>query len=170
MKAQRTSESERLKAEAISLGLCEQWQSEWGSPSKDELCEKYIKGLDFCIKNNFPDLSYMKARFDGVMQKHGIFVDERAQLVNPLNVVANGSSECTVSYDGYSVGQIYVRHSSVVKVAVRERAVVNIRCYDNAVVEVACTGDDARVCVILRGGNVRTSGNVRIIDRRTCKQ
>ena len=40
---------EDLKRKAIACGLCEQWQREWGKPDEDELINKFIEGIDFCI-------------------------------------------------------------------------------------------------------------------------
>lgn len=162
----KKSVSDRLKAEAIKLGLCNQWQSEWGNPTKDELCEKYIRGLDFCIKHDFPDLRFMKRHFNGVMQNHGIFVDNNEIcLCNQGTVVANGHTTGQAYYDGFSVGQVYVRHQSFIRIIARGNAIVNVRCYDTPKVEVACR-DNARVTVIRHDrGHVSASGNVKVINR-----
>ena len=41
--------SEKLKSQAINLRLCKEWTNEWGEPDKYVLCEKYIRGIDFCM-------------------------------------------------------------------------------------------------------------------------
>lgn len=163
------STSEKLKADAVTLGLCAQWQREWGNPTKDELCKKYITGLDFCIRHDFPRPAYMKANFEGVMQRHGIFVDDAIRLNNEKLVIANGGTCGEVTYDGYSVGQIYARHTSSLKIFVSGHAIVNVRCYDHSCVTVVCKDATAKASVIMRGGNIETVGSVKIIDRRTNK-
>lgn len=158
--------SDSLKAEAIKLGLCDQWQAEWGNPTKDDLCEKFIRGLDFCIEHDFPNLRLMKRHFDGVMQNHGIFVDEREIcLCNQGTVVANGRTTGQAFYDEFSVGQVYVRHQSAIRIVARGNAVVNVRCYDTPKVEVVCK-DSARVTVIRHDqGLLSATGNVKVINR-----
>lgn len=158
--------SQELKSMATDLGLCFGWRDGWGNPSLDELCEKYLRGLDFCLLHDYPSVEYMKKHFDGVMQKHGIYVNDAIDLKNPIKIVCNGQTTGTVNYSGYSVGMIYVRHSSRLKVEVYDRAIVNIRIYDNAQVDVLNHSSSARACVILYGGNVEGVGNLRIRDKR----
>lgn len=158
------SKSQRLKDEAVKLGLCQQWQSEWGNPTDDELCEMYVRGLDFCIRHDFPNPRYMKRHFNGTLQKHGIFVDNVVSLKNPFTFVANGKCSGIVFIDGFSVSQIYVRHDSYIVVRASGNSVVNIRVYDRAKVNII-SSDDARVCVIKHGGILAVSGNVKVIDR-----
>ncbi len=162
----RKNVSDSLKAEAIKLGLCDQWQAEWGNPTKDDLCEKYIRGLDFCIEHDFPDISLMKRHFNGVMQNHGIFADDNEiRLFNPGTVIANGRTTGQAFYDEFSVGQVYVRHQSVLRIVARGNAVVNVRCYDTPRVEIVCK-DSARVTVIRHDrGFLSVSGNVKVINR-----
>lgn len=68
--------SDKLKLKAISLGLCEEWTNGWGNPDKYELCEKYIRGIDFCLLNRFPSNEIIKKEFAGVREKFNIFVDD----------------------------------------------------------------------------------------------
>lgn len=159
-----THRSDRLKKEAVALGLCQQWQSEWDHPTDDELCEMYIRGLDFCIMHDFPKPGYMKRHFDGTLQRHGIFVDEVVSLKNPVTVVANGKCTGTIFVDGFSVSQVYVRHKSYITVRASGNAVVNVRCYDLCNVDIDCR-DNAKVSVIRYGGSLAISGNVKVIDR-----
>lgn len=156
--------SEDLKNQAISLGLCQEWTDEWGTPDKDELCDKYVRGIDFAIEHNYPSLEEMKANFDGVMQKHGIYVSENIDLVNPPLVIANGSCTGHACYDKFSVGRMYVRHDSVVTVYAGGSAKVFISLYDSAKLKVLCE-DTAKVYVYKYGGVVECEGNVYVRER-----
>lgn len=42
--------SDKLKQKAISLGICEKGLNEWGNLDKYELCEMYIRYIDFCLQ------------------------------------------------------------------------------------------------------------------------
>lgn len=157
--------SKELKKEAISLGLCTEWTNEWGKPTKDELVDKYVKGIDFCIEHNYPSCEYMKKHFDGVMQKHGVFVNDNIDLQNSKMVIANGKTSGKIIYNAYSVGTIYARHDSDLTIEVSGNAFVSIETYDNCNVSVF-QKDQSKVFIYNHGGNIQTSGNIVVKDRK----
>ena len=157
-----------LRNRARQLGLCDQWYNDWGSKeTKQQLIEKYLHGIDFCIKNDYPKKEFIKAYFPkNLLAEKGIFLDEKIAHTNLCTAVLLGESDGELKYDGYSVGKIYVRHQSVVKVNACDRARVFVECYDGTKVDAVAT-DDARIFVYQHGGIVRnTSGNVFVRDRR----
>lgn len=156
--------SKELKEKAIELGLCEKWQSDWNNPDKDELVDKYVRGIDFCIYNDFPSIQYMKDNFQGVMDKHGVFVDNIVNIINRNTVILNGECEGEVNYDGISIGRIYCRHDSNIQLNVKDDSKVFISVYDNAIVDIKCQ-DNAKVYVYKYGGLVKSLGNVIIRDK-----
>ena len=154
-----------LKKRATGLGLCDNWIEEWGNPGLDDLCEMYVKGIDFCIEHDFPSCQYMKEHFDGVMQEHGIRVDEFFILYNPPVLIANGRCDGKVKVDGYAVSDIYARHESVLEIDVSGNAVVSIETYDNCVLKVR-SSDRSKVFVYDHGGSIEREGNVIVKNRR----
>lgn len=159
--------SEELKQEAVSLGLCSEWTNEWGTPDKDELCDKYVRGIDFAIRNNFPSVEYMKANFEGIMQKHGIYVSQEICLLNPNMVIANGNCFGNIYYDRFSVGRMYVRHDSNLTVYVSGNAKIFISLYDSAKISVFCK-DRAQAYIYLNGGEIEAKdGNVYIREKKS---
>lgn len=161
--------SEELKTKAVELGLCTQWQNGWGAPTKEQLVEKYIKGLDFCIEHDYPSVAYMKRNFDGIMQKMGVFADDTiAEYISTptrRTIVINGHSDGKIECKEYSVVAVYVRHSSNIEVVVCDRANIMVFVYDSANVSVKNIGV-GRATVIQYGGRVKTQGEVTIKDRR----
>ncbi len=153
--------SDELKSKAVTLGLCTEWTEGWGRPDKDELCIKYIKGIDFAIENDYPSLEYMKDNFDGIMQKHGIHVSEELHLQNPSMVIANGNCFGSIYFDSYMVGRMYVRHDSNLSVVASGNAKVFISMYDQSKVNVICS-ENAKVYVYQHGGYVEYKGNVLV--------
>jgi len=153
--------SEELKGQAIGLGLCQQWQSEWDNADKDELLEKYVRGIDFCIEHNYPSLEYMTRNFDGVMQEHGVFVSEEISLYNPFMTIANGKCTGKVTFGKYGTGRMYIRHDSEIDLIVSGNAKVFVSIYDNAKLNIICTGE-AKVYVYKKGGSVTFEGNVLV--------
>jgi hypothetical protein len=152
----KTSVSEELKERAISLGLCKEWTGEWQKEDLDSLCEKYARGIDFCIDHDYPTTEYMKAHFDGVMQKHGIYVNDVFDEKNARKIIINGISVGHLLYDSYSVGKIYLRHSSQLKLDVEDNSKVFIFVYDDSFVEIN-NGENSKVYVYKYGGEVKAN-------------
>lgn len=147
--------SEELKQEAVKDGLCEKWTGEWHDETLDTLCEKYIKGIDFCILNDYPSVEYMKSHFNGIMQKHGIYVDDKVEERNLRTAVFNGISIGSVSYDKFSVGRIYLRHNSVLSIHANEYSKVFISMYGHSLLNIECS-PFAKVYVSCYGGQINS--------------
>lgn len=157
--------SDQLKNKAAGLGLCEEWTNNWGRPDKDELVDKYIRGIDFAIKHDFPSTSYMKEHFNGIMQKHGVFVDENIEQHNPSIMVANGKCKGYVNFDNFGTGRLYIRHDSNITVKASGLSKIFISTYDNCKLNIDCT-DEAIVYVYKHRGNITYSGNVLIREQK----
>ena len=75
--------SDKMKNEAVSLGLCAQWTAEWqDNTSKDDMVEKFVRGIDFCIGRNWPLAKDIKKYFGDVIHNHGVYVDENVNLAD----------------------------------------------------------------------------------------
>lgn len=133
---------QELKNKAVSLGLCQQWQDEWGTPDTDALIKKYIKGIDFAIKHDFPSVKYINKSFSkDDLHKHGVYCDDKFKINGTERVlVILGDSNGTIDIGGYGVCTIYVRHNSNVKITVNGFASVIIKVYDNAKADVSAKG------------------------------
>jgi len=57
---------EQLKTDGINKGLCRLWQRKLHNGlSTEELVKLYIKGIDFCISENYPTLDFLRENFKG---------------------------------------------------------------------------------------------------------
>lgn len=158
--------SDKMKTEAISLGLCQEWQNEWkDNSSKEEMAKKYIKGLDFCIEHDWPSTKAMKELFgDEVMNRNGIWVDAKGEIpVMPI-MVLNGNCDVDIACRGFDVSTIWVRHNSKARIKVEGFALVRIKVFDGSFVDVSNTSNRS-VIVYQYEGCVATDGNVTVKDR-----
>jgi hypothetical protein len=146
--------SEELRTMAREQGLCDQWFGEWKDDSDDEtLFDKYKRGIDFCIKHEYPSLEYIRSHWDeDELEENGIFVDAKGVTVRrpPLIAVVNGESEVTFDCGDFDVSDIYVRHNSRVRVVANGHARIMINLYDGASATVDC-GGEGRVYVSKHG-------------------
>jgi hypothetical protein len=151
-----------LKNKAVSLGLCAKWTSEWSERDKDELCEMYIRGLDFCIEHDYPSRKYMMENFSGVMENHGIYVDADfdEKFVKGI-LVLNGDCHGDIIVKGYDVATIHVRHDSFIRITITDHAKAFIKVYDNAVVQVIQEGE-SKAYLYRKGGSYKVSGDVLV--------
>lgn len=162
--------SDKMKDEAVSLGLCAQWTAEWkDNSSKDEMVEKFVRGIDFCIGKNWPSTKDMKRFFGDVIHKHGVYVDENVEIKNPKIVILNGECVAYVNYDWMGSGEIYVRHNSSLYLRVKGLSRVSVNLLDRAELHVEC--EDGAKCFVYQyaGTVIRASKNVVVRDRHEFK-
>ena len=171
MKMKENKLSERMKMEAVGLGLCEQWTKEWtDGTTKEGMMEKFVRGIDFCIEHDWPSVKVMKRDFGDVMHDYGVYADENVEAVNAPLVVLNGECVGNIEYMGTATGEVYARHRSEAKIKVRGLTRCFVSLYDEAEVSVECE-EGCRVFVYVHGGRVKkTKGNVTIRDKRNEKK
>ena len=131
--------SETLKQQAVDLGLCRPWTKAWGDCDQQELIDKFIKGIDFCIERNWPTPAFIKANFDrDLLNANLIFVDEHLDFdMMPSGVyVINGECSGSIRFAPWTAATVYVRHSSNVSIFAGDFAKVFVRLYDDAEAEV----------------------------------
>ena len=153
----------RLAEEAKANGICEEWYNHiLNAPSKERLLTLFVKGLDFCLKNEFTDDLW--AEFQGMRQHYGVFKNEDLR-----NVVAFGTSEGTAEFTGFHVAQIWARDNVKISIKASGYAYITVDIADRAEVEITAS-DAARVSVFLHGGNYTGSttdnARIKVIDKR----
>lgn len=149
---------EQLKSDGIDKGLCRPWQKKLKAGlSVAELAKLYIKGIDFCISEDYPTLDFLREHFKGACEPFGVYVDDEIPPTkNKPDMVLNGACKAMLEYDGYSVSRLYVRHDSEVAVIVSDNAIVTIDLFDNAKLHLSVVGKEAAVSVNVFGNNAET--------------
>lgn len=139
-----------LKTEAMKHGLCKQWTTEWSQDCTDEeLVDKYIRGLDFCIQHNYPDNDFIRKNFDlQFLRSKNLFVDDDGFRSGHQSgtYVVQGDSLGELHFSGCDAATVWVRHESEVFIRVSGLAFVMVHCYDDCHVTIERHGD-ARVSV-----------------------
>lgn len=157
-----------LRSQAVSYGLCEQWQSEWSEDWDEQtMVSRFFLGLSFCMKNHFPGSAFLTQRFGKVfLRSHNIVVDDRYSLLNPHKAVVIGQSRSTIRFNGYTSGLVHLQGESDVKLTAKGRSRAIVHVWDNARLDVQCD-DTAKVSVIRHSADVdiKTNGPVKISDR-----
>lgn len=150
---------QQLKQDGIDKGLCRLWQGKLRAGlSTEELAKLYIKGIDFCISEDYPTLDFIREHFKGKCEPYGVYVDDEIpQTSNKPDMVLNGACKAMLEYDGFSVSRLYVRHDSEVAVVISENAIVSIDLFDNAKIHISVIGNEARV-------NINAYGHNAIVD------
>lgn len=145
--------------------LCDEWYDGWGHPTKEELVNKYIKGQDFCIENNFPSNEIIKKYFGEIAESEGVFTDNNhVDLHNPPVVILNGNCKADILLNEFHTCDIYIKHNSQANIMVEENAKVFVRMYHNSSVTISSNGY-SQSFVYKHGGEIFSSGNVKIRER-----
>lgn len=153
--------SNMLKQEAMKNGLCGAWADDWGSPTKEQLVDMYIKGLDFCILHNYPSNEFIKQHFGEIAIQKGVYTDMKVDVLNPPVAILNGECFGTIVLTGFVSRDIHVRQNSKIKIIVRDFAKAFIRVYDNAhaIVE---NESQSRCFLYKKGGAAKITGDVLV--------
>lgn len=150
---------EQLKQEAIQLGACNDGIASWGEPTIDDLCLKYFKYQDFCIKHNWPTIDEIKAADQNIVRKYGIFVNGKEIAHSLKDIVVMGDAEVFVHV--IEPCNVTVRHNGIAKIFVESDVLCYVDMYDNANVKVCYKEANARVAVSYYGGTIE---NKEMVD------
>lgn len=146
--------NKELAQAAKNKGICEDWFNDlMNTKDKGRLIQMYLKGIDFCLSNEYPSLSFIRENFVGAMEPYGVFLDEEIKAENFRHVVALGNCYGTAVYSGFEVGQVFAKHNAKLTVTAKDNSFVMIDVFDNAEVEVIAS-DNAKICVNHYGGRV----------------
>lgn len=159
---------QQLKKDGIDKGLCHLWQMKLRQDiDYKSLIELYIRGIDFCIMNDYPTVDFIREHFKGKCEEFGVFIDDDVEQKNAPNIVLNGNCRAFLEYDGYSVANIYARHNTRGSVNVSDNSIVTIDIFDDSELNVATAGDDAKMFVNVYGNaNVECLGSgIKVINK-----
>lgn len=148
---------EQLRKDGTEKGLCRLWQMKLrGNLDTEALVKLYIKGIDFCICEDYPTLDFLRTHFNGNSEPYGVYIDEdMPTLANKADLVLNGACRGMLEYGEYSVSRLYVRHTSEIAVNVSDHAILTIDVFDHAKLHLSVVGDDASVILNVYGSNAQ---------------
>lgn len=158
-----------LAKQAKVKGICEEWfDTLKDTEDMGKLIAMYLKGIDFCLSNNWPDNEFIRNRFKGKMELYGVHLDENLDVKNKRVTVALGRCTGMVEVENYTVAQLYVKHDSALWVKASENSFMMIDVFDNSIISVFASGE-AKVCINRFGGQVEThqTGNavIKVIEK-----
>lgn len=133
--------AKELAKQAKRKGICDEWHKQLKSlTDKRAMVDMYIRGIDFCLSNEFPNNEYIRDNFKGVMEEKGVFLDDEVNLVNPRYCVALGKTEVDVRIVGYKVCEVFAKHQSTLNIMAEDNAFVEVDMFDSSVVSVISYG------------------------------
>ncbi|WP_280646686.1 MULTISPECIES: hypothetical protein [unclassified Dysgonomonas] len=120
--------------------------------SIESMVKLFIRGIDFCISEDFPTLEFIRVNFKGKCEQYGAFVDDEVNgRKNAPDTVLNGNCKAMMEYDGFTVSRIFIRHNSQAAVIASDNAMVTIDAFDNSNLAVATAGNSSQIFVNLYG-------------------
>lgn len=139
-----------LREKAVKAGLYDEWQTKiWNRDlNVTELLSIFKRGIDFSIKNDWLDYGFCKMVFTAEeLHESGIYIDEEVDIRAAESGTYVLIGECTgqITFRDFSVGNVYVRHTSDMRITSIDMAKVFVSVYDDANAE----------CVGLDGGTIK---------------
>lgn len=146
--------TKKLVKQAVKNGICNQWLSELKQlDNKRELVEMYLRGIDFCLRNNYPSNEFIKENFGDICPQMGIFVDRMINVENIRKCVCLGSTFGNYIISEYTVAEIFAKHNSEITIVAKDSSFLMVNVFENAIVNIHAQ-DRAKVCVNCFGGVV----------------
>ena len=157
-----------LRDEADRLGLCSAWHNAWqDGATPQELINKYLRGIDFCLANQWPTAEFIRSRFDvDILRRNGVLANDRYSIRNKPEIVILGSSDVIVRLDGGCSSRIYVNDNSKARIFVRTAEKVIIEARDRSSVEIIADSyynTDVSAYVYSDTASVKAPPEVRIL-------
>ena len=161
--------SEELKNRAISLGLCQNWQNEWGSPTREQLVDLYLRGIRWCMERSYPPISYMDENFGDILEDYNIYTFGERAIFSEQNVVLRGEAKAVFNYTNNEHATLHLGDNTWSDLFVFDSSVVTVNLYQGAELMISMCDSDAKVYVYQYGGTVKIedpSENIKIVDKR----
>ena len=125
-----------LREMARKAGLCDKWYEEWKDDDSIDVClDRYVKGFDFAVKNDYPPLDFIRDNFRKEdLHRHNIYLDEEVEIKGARSGYYVFLGKCTGSIEthGFNVVSCYLRHDSNVDVSSLGSARVFVTYYDRS--------------------------------------
>lgn len=140
-----------LKSEGVRQGLCSEWQTMMDDATdKRTLVQMYMRGIDFCIINDYPPVATMEKHFKGMSREFGLFINEAVTADNLPQAALMGACDARLQFDNYAVSMIYVLHRSLAQIAATDHSIVSVDCFGDSEVIIEASGG-SRVSVYCYG-------------------
>lgn len=83
--------SRTLAKEAKKKGICKEWLAALRSLNdREAMVDMYLRGIDFCLRNDYPTNNFIKAHFADIAPRMGVFVDSEISVGNSTNACVLG--------------------------------------------------------------------------------
>lgn len=154
---------------AKKKGICKEWHDRLASlKDKDAMIDMYVRGIDFCLSNNYPGNDFIREHFKGAMEAHGVHLDDVVDVCNMKDCVLLGRCSGRVAVDGYNVSTVYLKDDTAVSLEATGNAFVIVDMFDRARLDVMASGN-AKVCINRYGGQIGKSvagdAAVKIVEK-----
>lgn len=146
--------SKTLAKEAKKKGICKEWHTALKSlKDRKAMVEMYLRGIDFCLKNDYPANDFIKAHFGDIAPQMGVFVDCEICVENSPKCVCLGATFGIIKADSFNVTEIFAKHQAELNVVAADNAFLMLDVFDDAVVNIHAH-NRVKVCVNQYGGHI----------------
>jgi hypothetical protein len=158
-----------LARQAKEKGICEDWYKDLlKTNDTPKLLGMYLKGIDFCLSNDYPSNEFIRNHFVGKMESYGVHLDEELSEKNVKKLVALGLCTGDIVYNGFTTGQVFMRHESFLNLTALDNSFVMVDMFDDSILTIVAYGN-AKVCINQYGGTLevikKENSSVKVIEK-----
>lgn len=152
----------QLERAARKAGCCRDYRGRiLRAKSVEELLDIYIKGIRFCMWNDYPSNDYITRHFEKAdYNRRGVFIGENLEGKETQHkaLVALGYCIGRLHYGDYLVRRLVCKHHANFTITADEHAILMVDILDDAHVRITAK-DKARVIVNRYGGHIETASS-----------
>ena len=146
--------TEHLAKQAMKYGICDQWYSELVKiEDRKALMDMYVRGIDFCLRNNFPSNEELEKYFSDIMPDMGVYLNMPIDVKNIRPCVCLGNTYGKYTIGDYCAGEIFIKHDAKIDIVAQDNAFLMVNLFENAIINVTAN-DRAKVCIKQFGGTI----------------
>ncbi len=154
---------------AVQNNICDEWAEKIQTADIRVLLDLYVKGIDFCLSNDFPNNKDIKRLFGDLINEYGIYLDASGEFTDRSFLVLLGQCTADITCAGFTVSQVFIKHKSQCDIVVKDNSFVVIDCFDDTDITVLVK-DNAKALINVYGkarltSNSEGRGMVKVIHK-----
>lgn len=148
------------------LEPCKAGTVDFKEVTDSELMDKYVKYADYALEFNTPNNGQIIRNFTGEqLVEKNIYITEEIDKSNAKGRhILGGDMFHQLSFNGYSIGDIYVKDNATLDLTVTDQSIVYVFAYDSCVVNIS-KDDASKVYVYRFNEAVELNGKYTLRDR-----
>lgn len=135
--------------------------------SEQELIELFIKKIDFCLLEDFPNKQYLLDNGGEYLANNQVYIDAECVLDGSVKAVLMGTTKGSLNVDNYDVSELYLSHTSSLSITATDNAYLSVELFGRSQLSINA-GPNVKGILVLNGPWTHADivgGNIKVIRK-----